>query len=84
MKNNPLTLDWVLHIHYPIWFKKSKIQVQALIDFSSKVNTMTLGYASKLDLKVRSTYVKAQKINGSIFKIFEIVLTSFQVENILK
>ena len=45
------------------------------------VNAMTLGYASKLGLKVRPTDVRAQKIDGSTLKTFEMVLASFQVED---
>ena len=44
---------------------------------------MTPGYASKLGLKVRPTDVEAQKIDGSTFKTFEMVLASFQVEDTL-
>ena len=58
MKDKLLVLDWVPCIHYLIWFKKSEVQVQALIDSGSKVNTITLGYSSKLGLKVRPTDVR--------------------------
>ena len=42
---------------------------------------MTLRYASKLGLKICSTKVWAQKIDCSIIKMFEIILTSFQIED---
>ena len=42
---------------------------------------MALGYVSKLGLKVRLTNVRAQKINGSTLKIFEIVLASFYIKD---
>ena len=71
IEDKPLALDWVSCIYYLIWFKKSKVQVQALIDFGSKVNAMTLGYASKLGLKVCPTNVGAQNIDGSIFETLE-------------
>ena len=45
---------------------------------------MTLGNSLKLELKIRFTNIKAQKIYNSIFKMFEIVLASFQIENKLK
>ena len=45
---------------------------------------MALAYASKLALKVHPTNVKAQKIDGSILKTFEMVLASFQIEDKLK
>lgn len=37
-------------------------------------------YILKLGFKIRRINIKAQKINNSIFKIFEIVLTSFEIE----
>ena len=42
---------------------------------------MTLEYALKLGLKVHFTNIKSHKIDYSIFKRFEIVLTSFQMKN---
>lgn len=66
-------------IYYPIWFKKDK--VRALINLSSKVNTMILRYALELGLKVCHTNVKARKIDDSILKMFKMVLASFQVKN---
>ena len=78
-----VVLDWVPYICYPIWFKKSKVQVQALFDFGNEVNAMTPGYVSKLGLKVRPTNVGAQKIDGFTLKTFRIVLASFQVEDTL-
>ena len=64
-----------------IWFKKSKVQVQALFDFGSEINAITLEYILKLGLKVCPTNIGAQKIDGSTLKTFEMVLASFQVEN---
>ena len=81
MEDNPLALDRVPCIHYPIRFKKSEVQVQALLDSGSEVNAMTPGYASKLGLKVRPTDVGAQKIDGSTLETFGMVLASFQVED---
>ena len=45
---------------------------------------MTPAHTSKLGLKVYFTNVRAQKIDGSIFKTFGIVLASFQVKDKLK
>lgn len=42
---------------------------------------MTLAYTARLNFKVQSTNVRAQKIDSSIFKIFKIVRASFQVDN---
>lgn len=74
-----IVLDYVFCIYYPIQFKKN--EVQALIDSGSKVNIMTSIYVSKLGFKVCYTNVKAQKIDSSIFKTFEIVLTIFQIKD---
>lgn len=38
-------------------------------------------YTLKLGLKVRYTDIGAQKIDGSIFKTFQMVLASSQIEN---
>ena len=76
-----VVLDRVPCIRYPIRFKKSEVQVQALLDSGSEVNAMTPGYASKLGLKVRPTDVGAQKIDGSTLETFGMVLASFQVED---
>lgn len=76
MKDILLALDLVPCIYYPIWFKKNKIWT--LINLASEVNTITLRYIAKLDLKICSTNIGAQKIDSSTLKIFEIFLTSFQ------
>ena len=81
IENNLLALDWVPCICYSIRFKKSEVQVRALINFGTEVNAMTLGYSVKLGLKVRPTIVEAQKINGSTLETFGMVLASFQVED---
>ena len=84
IKNNLLVLDWVLCIHYPIWFKKSKVQIQVLINSSSEVNAMTSIYALKLGLKIHPTKKRAQKIDGFTFKTFEMILASFQMKDTLE
>ena len=42
---------------------------------------MTLGYALNLEIKICPTYVEVQKIDGFIFKTFEIVLASFDIKD---
>lgn len=41
-------------------------------------------FTTKLDLKMCFTNIRAKKIDGFIFKIFEIVLSYFQIKNKLK
>lgn len=79
--NTLLTFDCVLCIYHLVRFKKDQANIQALLDSGSEINTISLAYAAKLGFKDRLTNVDAQKIDGSILKMFEIVLVSFQVEN---
>lgn len=64
-------------IHYLVRFKKDQVKVQALIDFDNKINIMTAAYAAKLGLRVHLTDIGAQKIDGFILEMFEMVLASF-------
>lgn len=76
------TLERVLYIHYLLDFRKDKKnKIQALINLSSKVNTIAPRYITKISLKVCHINIGAQKIDGSTIKMFEIVLANFQVEN---
>ena len=74
-KKGDIALDRMPCIYYSIWFKKNK--VQALINSGSKVNVITLVYASKLGFRVRQTDVGAQKIDSSTLETFGMVLASF-------
>ena len=76
-------LNKVFCICYLIWFKKSKVQIQALINSCSKVNAITLEYTLKLGLKICFINVKAQKIDSSILETFVMALASFQVKDML-
>lgn len=80
-KKNEVVLKRVPYIHYLLHFRKDIVKVKTLLDFGSKINTMMPAFALKLGLKVRPTNFGAQKIDGSIFKTFEIVLASFQVKD---
>lgn len=57
--NTPSLLEYVSYIYYLIQLKKAQIKIQALINFGSKVNAITLLYVTKLSLKVRSTNIGA-------------------------
>ena len=76
-----IVLKRVLYIHYPIQFQGGQKQVRALLNSSSKVNTMNLAYIKNLGFYIRKTNVGAQKIYGSALQTFEIVITDFQVED---
>ena len=48
-----------------------------MFNIGNKINTINLDYAKKLGLKVWKINVRAQKINNSILKTFEIVIADF-------
>ena len=53
-------LDQVLCIHYRVQFRKEKrATIRALINWGSKINTMTPAYAKQLGLQIRKTDVGA-------------------------
>lgn len=80
--NKNIVLKQLPCIYYLLrFYKNQKSDVQALIDFSSKVNAITLAYALKLGFRTCHTDVRAQKIYGSIFEMFRMVLASFQIDN---
>ena len=79
--NKEVTLERVPCIHYPLRFQKDTAGVRALVDSGSEVNTMTPADAANLGLKVQKTDIGAQKIDGSTFETFGIVLANFQVED---
>lgn len=83
-KEDKVILEKVLYIHYLLFFQKDTTEFKALINSNSKINAMTQMYASKLGLKIWSIDVGAQKIDGSIFETFGIVLASFQVKDKLR
>ena len=73
-----MILDRVPCIHYLVQFQKDKgAIIRALINSSNKVNAMTLAYAKQLDLQVQKTDVRAQKIDGSLLRTFEMVIAGF-------
>ena len=69
----------VLYIYYLVQFQK-KLN-KALLNSSSEVNAINPDYVQKLELKIRKTNIRAQKIDGSDLKTFGIVFTDFLVED---
>ncbi len=49
------------------------------MDSESKVNAMNQAFTSQLDPKICKTNVEAQKIDGTTFKIYGIVVSTFSV-----
>ena len=61
-------------------FKKGHTKVQALLNSGSKVNAITPAYAAILGLRVCSTKVGAQKIDGSMLSTHSMILANYQVK----
>lgn len=80
---NIVLLKRAPYINYPLCFKKDQIKFQALLDFGSEINTMVPAYAANLGLNVRPINVGAQKIDSFTFKISDMALASFKVNNML-
>ena len=81
MLNTLWPLERVPYIHHLLHFQKNLREIRVLIDLSSEVNAMTPAYAAKLGLRVRETNIGAQKIDGSTFDTFGMVLANFQMED---
>lgn len=58
-KKIDLLFKHVPYIYYPLYFKKNKSNIKALINFNNEVNAITSIYIAKLGLKVYITNVKA-------------------------
>lgn len=58
MKVENQQLKCVLYIQYPIKFKKSNIEVQALMDSGSEINAMTPAYTVVFGLFVYFTDIE--------------------------
>ena len=74
-------LTRVLCIWYPITFRKKSVSILALFDSGSDVNAIHPTLAQKLRLPVRPIDMEAQKIDGTIFDTFWMVVTTFSVMN---
>lgn len=75
-----VTLRCIPYIKYLVQFRKDKTNsMQALINLGSKVNVMHPNYVKKLSLLIQKTDIRAQKINGSSLKTFDMVIAEFQI-----
>lgn len=67
-------LERVLCVWYLVTFKD---QNKALLDSGSTVNAMSQAFAHQLDLKIWKTNIKTQKIDGTILKIYRMIVSTF-------
>ena len=72
-------LQRISYISYLIQFQRE--EVRALSNSDRKVNVMTSVYTLKLGFRVYPTDIGAQKIDGSIFETFRMIMANFQIEN---
>ena len=79
--NKKVTLKRVPCIYYPLRFWKDTTGVRTLVDSGSEINAKTPAYVAKLGLKVQTSNIRVQKIDGSSLVTFGMVLANFQVEN---
>ncbi len=77
-------LQCVPCIWYPFQFQEDQPEVKAFIDFDSKVNTITLAFAAKLELRPRPTNVGAQKIDSSPLETHNMASARFSIQDSLK
>ena len=66
-------------IRYPITFRKKSVPVSALLDSGSEVNAIHPTFARELGLPIRTTDVRAQKIDGTMLDTFGMVVAAFSV-----
>ena len=78
-KDEYLNLARVPCIWYPITFWKKSVSVLALLNLGSEVNAIYPTLARELGLPIKSTDVRAQKIDNIILNTFEMVVTAFSV-----
>lgn len=60
---------------------KNNDKIQALLNFGTEINTMALVYTANQGLNISLINIGAQKVNGSNFQTFCIILASFKIDN---
>ena len=80
-KREYLNLAQIPYIRYPITFWKKSVPVLALLDLCSNINAIHLTFARELGLPIRTTDVRAQKIDSTILNTFGMVVTAFSMTN---
>lgn len=52
IENTLWPLEKILCIYHPLYFQKNPLEIRALIDLNSEVNTMTPAYTTRLDFNI--------------------------------
>ena len=74
-------LAQVLCIRYPITLRKKSVSMSALLNSGSEINAIHPTLARELELPIRPTNVRAQKIDGTMLDTFGMVVTAFPMTN---
>ena len=77
-------LECIFCIYYPIQSKKDIVEVQALIDLRSKVNTIAPACVKKPGFWLQKTNIRAQKIDGSNLKTYIMVIVGLRVQDLFE
>ena len=80
-ENLRLNLVQIPCIWYSVTFQKKSMPVFTLLDLGSKVNAIYPNFAKELDLLIKPTDVRAQKIDGTMLDTFGMVVVPFLVIN---
>ena len=64
-------------IYYPVQFQESQKQIRALLDSDSEIHTMNPAFTQKLDLHIRKTNIRTQKIDDFVLETFRMVIADF-------
>lgn len=80
MIDNLGALQNISYIWYLVQFKRN-YNIKALLDSRSKINAMTLAYATELGLRPRATNVNIQEIDGSALEIYVMISASFSLQD---
>ena len=81
-----MKLEQVTCIQYPIIFPSGVTQdssaldlVSAFLDSGNEANAIHLAFIKRLGLEVQTINIGAQKIDGTTFEIYEMVVAAFSV-----
>ena len=75
--NKKILIKKISYIYYPISFQEGQEQRRALFNTDSKINIMNFIFIQKLNFYIQKINIRAQKIDGFIFKSLKMVITDF-------
>lgn len=79
-----LAPQYVFNIQYSVQFKRNSTGTRILINFSNKINTITVAHIVKVDLTIPKINVEARIITGLVLETYIMDLANFLHEVELK